>query len=84
MFHDCAIHDIDTVCWLLGEFPHNVFSAAFAHDPEIAKVGDVDTISITMEFPSGAIATAQVSRHSSYGYDQRVEVRQHAIFYFTS
>ena len=74
MFHDTAVHDIDMVCWLLGEFPHTVFSAAFAHDPEIANAGDVDTMSLTLQFPSGVIATTQLSRHSTYGYDQRIEV----------
>jgi len=74
MFHDCAVHDIDAVCYLLKERPHVVYSVAHSHIPSIAAINDVDTVVITMKFPSGALATIDLSRHSHYGYDQRVEV----------
>ena len=75
MFHDCAVHDLDVVCWIMGEAPVEVFAQGTALHPEIAAMDDVDTIAIVLKFPSGALATIDLSRHSSYGYDQRLEVR---------
>ena len=74
IFHDCGVHDIDVVCWIVGEAPDEVFAQGHAHHPEIAAMNDVDTVAIVMKFPSGVIATIDLSRHSSYGYDQRLEV----------
>ncbi|CAH1775979.1 unnamed protein product [Owenia fusiformis] len=73
IFHDCAVHDIDLVCWILEEYPCSVFAMAHAHVPEIAAMGDVDSVAIMMKFPSGAIATIDLSRNAKYGYDQRIE-----------
>ena len=74
MYHDTAVHDIDMLCWIVGEEPVTVFAQGSVFDPEIAGVGDVDTIAITLKFPSGVLAILDLSRHSSYGYDIRLEV----------
>ena len=74
MFNDTAIHDLDVTCWMLGEDPVSVHAMAHAHSQAIGDIPDVDTIVITMKFPSGAISIIDLSRHSCYGYDQRVEV----------
>ena len=74
MFHDTAIHDIDFVCWTVGEEPVGVFAQGTVFDPEMRSIGDLDTIAITLKFPSGTLALLDLSRHSSYGYDMRVEV----------
>ncbi|GIY11876.1 inositol 2-dehydrogenase, partial [Caerostris extrusa] len=74
IFHDCAVHDIDLICWVLGEYPVSVSSFAHAHFEDIKDLGDQDTVCIIMKFPSGALATIDLSRHAVYGYDQRVEV----------
>lgn len=74
IFHDCAVHDIDMVCWIAGEEPSGVFAQGSAFDPEIGALGDVDTVAIVLKFPSGIIASIDLSRHSTYGYDQRLEV----------
>ncbi len=55
IFHDCAVHDVDMVTWVLGEYPSEVFAAASAHIPEIRETGDYDTIAIMLKFPSGQI-----------------------------
>eukprot|EP00118_Oscarella_pearsei_P009569 m.55615 g.55615 ORF g.55615 m.55615 type:complete len:200 (+) comp34493_c0_seq1:421-1020(+) len=73
-FSDSGIHDIDVVCWLTGEGPSSVFAQAHAFHLDVRAVGDVDTVVIVMKFPSGTIATIDLSRHGSYGYDQRLEV----------
>jgi len=41
---------------------------------DIAALGDVDTVAITLKFPSNVIGVIDASRHASYGYDQRIEV----------
>jgi len=74
MFHDTAIHDLDMVCWILGEEPDTVHAMAHSHTPAISNIDDVDTFVVTMKFPSGAISVIDASRHSTYGYDQRIEV----------
>ncbi|KAG1693511.1 Inositol 2-dehydrogenase [Nymphon striatum] len=72
--HDCLIHDIDIICNIINEFPITVSVIGNANDLKIKEVGDIDTVAITMKFPSGAIALIDASRHSVYGYDQRLEV----------
>ncbi|KAJ9594221.1 hypothetical protein L9F63_014381 [Diploptera punctata] len=73
-FHDTAVHDIDMICWMLGEYPIRVSAQGSAMAPEIAELGDYDTIFITLKFPSGTLGLIEISRHSSHGNDQRVEV----------
>ena len=74
IFGDSAVHDIDLVCWLAGETPSTVYATGHAFIPYIKEAGDVDTVAITLRFPSGLIAIIDMSRHAVYGYDQRVEV----------
>ena len=74
LYHDCGVHDIDLICWVLGEEPEGVIAQGTTMDPEIAAIGDIDTIAIILKFPSGVLATIDLSRHSSYGYDHRLEV----------
>ncbi|XP_025834714.1 uncharacterized protein LOC108737758 [Agrilus planipennis] len=74
IFHDCAVHDIDMIIWILGEYPSKVSVSATANIPEIAEIGDHDTVAILLTFPSGTIGVIDLSRNSNYGYDQRLEV----------
>ena len=64
------------MCWILGEYPTSVFTQAHAQNEDIAAMDDVDTAVIVMKFASGKIAIVELSRFSTYGYDQRVEVRK--------
>lgn len=75
IFHDCAVHDIDMLCWVLGELPESVMVMASCFDAEYEAAGDVDTVSITLKFPSKALGTIEVCRHSNHGYDIRLEVK---------
>ncbi|PNF29102.1 putative oxidoreductase YrbE [Cryptotermes secundus] len=74
IFHDTAVHDIDLICWILGEYPTCVATQASTLTPEIAEIGDYDTVVITLQFPSGTLGIIDISRLSSHGYDQRIEV----------
>lgn len=69
------MHDIDLMCWILGEYPTRVAAQASTLTPEIANIGDYDTVVITLQFPSGTLGIIDISRLSSHGYDQRIEVR---------
>ena len=81
MFHDTGVHDIDLITWLLDEYPENVFAFAHCHNETLKSYGDVDTAVIVMKFASGTLATFDYSRNSSYGYDQRCEVKYIFILY---
>ncbi|XP_065061517.1 myo-inositol 2-dehydrogenase-like [Rhopilema esculentum] len=74
IFHDCGIHDIDLVMWIAREKPVTVSAMGHAFCSDIAKMNDVDTVAITMKFPSGLLALIDLSRLATYGYDQRLEV----------
>jgi len=74
IFHDCGSHDLDVCRWILREDPTEVFAVASAFNQSIKEIDDFDTILITMKFPSGAIASVDLSRKAIYGYDQRIEV----------
>lgn len=74
IFHDTAVHNIDTLIWILGEYPTKVSVAASANIPEVAAIGDFDTVVIVLTFPSGTLGIIDLSRYSNYGYDQRLEV----------
>lgn len=75
MFLDMSIHDFDMVCFLSGSKVKEVYAAGAALvNPEIAKVGDIDTAVITLKMENGAIGVIDNSRQAVYGYDQRAEV----------
>lgn len=75
MFLDMTIHDFDMVCFLSGSKVLEVYAAGAALvNPDIAKVGDIDTAIITMKMENGSIAVIDNSRQAVYGYDQRAEV----------
>ena len=75
-FHDCAVHDIDLICWIIGERPDTVFAQGHAFHDCIREMDDVDQANITLKFPSGTMATIDINREAVYGYDQRLEVRR--------
>lgn len=74
-FHDLAVHDIDYVCDLVGEYPTKVYASGTSLSPELRAVGVMDKASVWLEFPTtGVVCTMDLSRSAAYGYDQRVEV----------
>lgn len=75
LYRDMAIHNFDSVRWLMGEEPVEIFamaSALVSEDVRAAK--DVDTSVVSLRFPSGALATIENSRRSGFGYDVRTEI----------
>ncbi len=75
IFLDMTIHDFDMARFLAGEEVVSVYAEGAALvDPEVAKMGDVDTAALTLRYASGAMCMIDNSRRAAYGYDQRVEV----------
>ncbi|SDJ75272.1 inositol 2-dehydrogenase [Aliiruegeria lutimaris] len=75
LFRDMMIHDFDMARFLLGEEPDMIHAVGSALvDPEVARLGDVDTAAVTLTTPSGRICQISNSRRATYGYDQRIEV----------
>jgi myo-inositol 2-dehydrogenase/D-chiro-inositol 1-dehydrogenase len=74
LFKDMAIHDFDMARCLLGEEPVEVFAmASCLVDPEIGRLGDVDTARTVLRTASGRLCVISNSRRSGFGYDQRIE-----------
>ncbi|XP_021339864.1 uncharacterized protein LOC110441088, partial [Mizuhopecten yessoensis] len=77
IFLDMGIHDIDYVCWLAGEKPNSVNATAVrsSDNAEAYKsMGEYDSASAILTFPSGVMGQLDMSRESGYGYSQTVEV----------
>ncbi|NXK63248.1 T73AS protein, partial [Sylvietta virens] len=75
IFYSAAVHDIDIISLLLGEsVPDTVFSLGHAFCADMGCLRDVDTVTISMKFPSGAIVTLDVSQHCTRSCNQRLEV----------
>jgi myo-inositol 2-dehydrogenase/D-chiro-inositol 1-dehydrogenase len=75
IFLDMTIHDFDMTRFLTGSEVEEVYVVGDALvDPEIGRLGDIDTCIITMRLNNGVLATIDNSRKAVYGYDQRVEV----------
>jgi len=71
---DCCSHDVDVQCWLTGEVPNEVYAIGTAIDQEVKAMNDFDTLEVLFRFPSGIVGSIDISRHSTCGYDQRIEV----------
>nr|XP_009860374.1 uncharacterized protein LOC100181790 isoform X1 [Ciona intestinalis] len=74
IFHDCLIHDLDMLRWILEEDPVTVYTTAHTFDPEIKALDDYDTVFVVLKFPCGVIAHIDASRHCVFGYDQTVQI----------
>ena len=54
LYRDMTIHNFDSVCWLMGEEPTEVFATASAIVSDVIRdAGDIDTSILTFRFPSG-------------------------------
>ena len=74
LFRDMTIHDFDMARFLAGDIEEVFAFGSNVVDPEIGKLGDIDTCTLTLRSKSGALVQVSNSRRCAYGYDQRVEV----------
>jgi myo-inositol 2-dehydrogenase / D-chiro-inositol 1-dehydrogenase len=73
LLRDMTIHDFDMARYLAGDITQVQAFGANLVDPKIAKVGDIDTCTVSLRSKSGALLQINNSRRCVYGYDQRVE-----------
>ncbi len=75
IFMDMTIHDFDMARYIVGKEVVEVYASGGVRiDPEIGKVGDLDTVLIMLKYEDGTLGTIDNSEKAAYGYDQRVEV----------
>ncbi|BBM88638.1 inositol 2-dehydrogenase [Spirochaetota bacterium] len=75
MLFDFNVHDFDMIHFLSQTDIEKVYTVgANLIDPEIGKLGDIDTAIITLQLKNKALATIDCSRETGYGYDQEIEV----------
>ena len=78
IFRDMLIHDFDIFRWILcgdGDAAESLYATGSCLvDPEVAKVGDIDSSVVTIRTRKGRLAQINTSRRAAYGYDQRFEV----------
>jgi myo-inositol 2-dehydrogenase/D-chiro-inositol 1-dehydrogenase len=74
LFRDMMIHDFDMARAILRQELVSVTAhGSSIVDPEIGRLGDVDTASVIMLAADGAIVTILNSRRCAFGFDQRIE-----------
>lgn len=75
LFIDMTIHDWDMAQFQVGSDIEEVYAKGGALiEPEIIKLGDIDTAVTLLKFQTGVLGVIDNSRQAVYGYDQRVEV----------
>jgi len=75
LFKDFSIHDMDTLRFISGCDVEEIYATGTVLvDPEIGKLGDIDTALITAKLSNGALCMIDLSRETKYGYDQQLEV----------
>lgn len=75
VFRDMLIHDFDALRYVTGEDVVSVHTtSAVLVDDEIGRMGDADTVIVTMRLASGALAVLTGCRLDPRGYDVRMEL----------
>jgi myo-inositol 2-dehydrogenase/D-chiro-inositol 1-dehydrogenase len=73
IFRDQVIHDFDIARYFVGDIAEVSTFATNAFSSEIKAEGDFDTAITNLRSTDGKLVSIINSRHSSYGYDQRLE-----------
>ncbi|MWV60073.1 inositol 2-dehydrogenase [Rathayibacter sp. VKM Ac-2754] len=73
IFRDMTIHDFDMARFFLPDIVEVSATGTTTFDPGAREHGDFDTAVVTLRASSGALVSITNSRHSSVGYDQRIE-----------
>lgn len=75
IFRDCAVHDFDTVRWIVGREAVEVYATGSVQgDSRFAEYGDVDTAAVIVRFDGGTLGVISAARYNARGYDCRLEV----------
>src|SRR5499427_10298237 len=73
LLRDMTIHDFDMARYLAGDITQVHAFGANLVDPKIARLGDIDTCTVSLRAKSGALLQINNTRRCVYGYDQRIE-----------
>jgi myo-inositol 2-dehydrogenase / D-chiro-inositol 1-dehydrogenase len=73
LFRDMTIHDFDLVRFFLGEVVEVYATGANLVADYIAELGDIDSAVVALRGADGTLCHITNSRHSAFGYDQRLE-----------
>jgi myo-inositol 2-dehydrogenase/D-chiro-inositol 1-dehydrogenase len=73
IFRDMTIHDFDMARFFVPDIVEVTARGARQFSAEIAAAGDYDAVVVTLRGAGGELVTITNSRHSAYGYDQRLE-----------
>lgn len=73
IFHDMTIHDFDMARFFVPDITEVIATGSCLFDESAKKYGDFDTVMVTMRSSTGVLINIINSRHSSVGYDQRIE-----------
>ena len=75
IFHDCAIHDFDSVRWATGQEVVEVYAAGENVGVDyIATAGDAESATSVLRMSEGTIAVVSNSRSNGGGHDVRLEL----------
>jgi myo-inositol 2-dehydrogenase/D-chiro-inositol 1-dehydrogenase len=74
IFHDCIVHDFDMLRFITGKDPVEIYTLGSSFVEEIRALNDLDNVLVALKYDDGMIASIDVNRFASYGYDQRIEV----------
>jgi myo-inositol 2-dehydrogenase / D-chiro-inositol 1-dehydrogenase len=75
IFLDMTVHDFDMARFVTGSEVEEIYARGEVRvDSAIARADDLDTAVVTLRHADGTLTLIDNSRHSAYGYDQRVEV----------
>ncbi|MBT5927630.1 MAG: Gfo/Idh/MocA family oxidoreductase [Verrucomicrobia bacterium] len=73
IFHDCMVHDFDMLRFITGQDPVEVYAIGSNFVDNIRNLKDLDNVLVSLKYQSGLLASIDVNRFASYGYDQRIE-----------
>ena len=73
IFHDCIVHDFDMLRFITHEDPIEVYAIGSNFVEDIRDLKDLDNVLVSLKYESGLLASIDVNRFASYGYDQRIE-----------
>jgi myo-inositol 2-dehydrogenase / D-chiro-inositol 1-dehydrogenase len=73
LFRDMTIHDFDLARFFLGEVVEVYATGANVVIDYIAELGDIDSAVVVLRGADGTLCHITNSRHSAFGYDQRLE-----------
>lgn len=75
IFHDCAIHDFDSVRWATGQEVVEVLAVGTNQTVDyIAAAGDADTAASILTLSEGTLAVVSNTRTNGRGHDVRLEL----------